>query len=68
VCTALQAFSFLPISTMVLTLFWTCYLHPVKALRHDKLGLVMMAASHVVKSNPICLSPLVALPLHTALC
>ena len=34
---------------MVVSLFWFYFLHPIKALRKDRLGLAVMAMSHVVK-------------------
>lgn len=44
-----QAYTFLPITCMVVSLFWFYFLHPIKALRKDRLGLAVMAMSHVVK-------------------
>jgi len=34
---------------MIVTVFWMFYLHPKKALKNDKLGLLVMCLSHIVR-------------------
>lgn len=34
---------------MAVSIFWFYFLHPIKAWKKDKLGLLLMLASHVVK-------------------
>jgi hypothetical protein len=47
----LQAYTFLPFTTMAVTIFWMYFLHPIKAWKKDRLGLVIMAAYHVIKPS-----------------
>jgi len=49
VACCLQAITFLPLTTMIVTVFWMFYLHPKKALKNDKLGLLVMCLSHIVR-------------------
>lgn len=34
---------------MVVSLFWSYFLHPIKAWKKDRLGFVLLVASHVIK-------------------
>lgn len=45
----LQAYTFLPLTTMAVSVLWWFFLHPMKAWRSDRLGLLVMVASHVIK-------------------
>lgn len=47
--TLLQAYTFLPITCMLVSLFWFFFLHPIKAWKKDRLGLSILALSHLTK-------------------
>jgi hypothetical protein len=45
----LQAYTFVPITTMVVSIFWFYFLHPIKAWKKDRLGFILLVASHIIK-------------------